>query len=552
MPNAASPSPAHPSSAEVVVVGSGVVGSLIAYELAAKGASVVMLEAGPRFERWQAVEAFRNMPFARRLQSDYQGFFPQSKLAPGPVYVPDNHYLALSGPDGGAYKQGYLRAVGGTTWHWAASCWRHLPVDMKMHSTYGVGRDWPITYAELEPYYVRAEKALGVAGPSDPKQQSPSERSQPYPLPMIPWAYLDERFASIVNPHGYDLIPIPQARSITPFEGRPGCCGNNNCQPLCPIGAMYNGIHHVQKAEAAGVKLIDKAVVYKIETDAHNRIAALHWFDANRQSHRITGRAFVLACNGVETPRLLLMTTDDRNKRGIANSSDQVGRNMMDHSGLHATFLADEPLWAGRGPAQSSCMVGFRDGPFRSKYSANKIILDNLNEVTSATMTALSKGLVGKELDDEIRRRAARFVDLSISLEPLPSPENRLTLSTTRKDPLGLPCPDIYYDVGAYVRTGAAHVSEQLKHIGSLFGATEFQISKTFNANNHIMGGTIMGADHRTSVVDGNCRTYDHENLWLPGGGPIPSASVVNSTLSMVALGLRALDNISATLEHRS
>lgn len=113
---------------------------------------------------------------------------------------------------------------------------------------------------------------------------------------------------------------------------------------------------------------------------------------------------------------------------------------MMDHSGFHCTFIAKEPLWIGRGPAQSSCLVGPRDGDFRKEYSANKMILNNISRVIPATSKALQMGLVGKELDEEIRRRSIFGVDLSISLEPLPDPNNRLTLSTTRKDPHGLPC----------------------------------------------------------------------------------------------------------------
>ena len=123
--------------------------------------------------------------------------------------------------------------------------------------------------------------------------------------------------------------------------------------------------------------------------------------------------------------------------------------------GFHCFFLASEPLWPGRGPAQSSCLVGPRDGAFRSAYSANKMILNNITQVASATQAAMDMGLAGKALDAEIRRRAAHGVDLSISLEPLPDPNNRLTLSKTRMDPLGLPCPDVNYDVGDYVRKGA-------------------------------------------------------------------------------------------------
>lgn len=536
------------ATADVVVVGSGVVGALIADQLAAEGHSVLVLEAGPRINRADVVENWRNFSFDRRAGSDFQGPYPQSPFATAPLYWPPNDYIHLTGPDAKGFRQGYIRAVGGTTWHWAASCWRHLPVDLKMKSTYGVGRDWPISYDELEPYYCRAEEAMGVSGPHDATRQSPSERSKPYPSDMVPWAHGDTEFAKVVNPHGYNLVPIPQGRMVKPWNDRPACCGNNNCQPICPIGAMYNGIHSVESAERKGATVLAESVVYKIDTDENNRVTAVHWYDANKVSHKATGRAFVIAANGIETPRLLLIAANDRNPRGIANSSDQVGRNMLDHSGFHCSFLADRPLWLGRGPAQSSCMVGFRDGPFRSEYSANKIILNNISRIHWATEAALKLGFVGKALDEEIRRRAAFGVDLSISLEPLPDPNNRLTLSATRKDGHGLPCPDIHYELGEYARKGYDKAAEQLRHIGSLFNAVEFTITTDLNANNHIMGGVIMGADRRDSVVDGDCRTYDHANLWLPGGGAIPSASVVNSTLTMAALGIKAADAIAKEL----
>src|SRR5690606_29396206 len=142
-------------------------------------------------------------------------------------------------------------------------------------------------------------------------------------------------------------------------------------------------------------------------------------------SHKATGRSFVIACNALETPRLLLLAANEQNPNGIANSSDQVGRNMLDHSGFHCSFIADRPIWLGRGPAQSSCMVGPRDGAFRSEYSATKIILNNISRVAIATDQALKMGLAGEALDAEIRRRAIYGVDLSISLEPLPDPTNR-------------------------------------------------------------------------------------------------------------------------------
>jgi hypothetical protein len=172
----------------------------------------------------------------------------------------------------------------------------------------------------------------------------------------------------------------------------------------------------------------------------------------------------------------------------------------------------------------------------------------NITRAIPATQEALKLGLVGQALDDEIRRRVAFGVDISISLEPLPDPNNRLTLSKTRRDSLGLACPDIYYELGPYVHKGYDAACDQLRHIGKLFNAVEFNITTKLNANNHLMGGTIMGSDPNDSVVDGNCRAHDRANLWLPGGGPMPSSSVVNSTLSMAALALKSADDIAGVL----
>ena len=157
-----------------------------------------------------------------------------------------------------------------------------------MKTLYGVGRDWPISYDELEPYYCRAEDEIGVAGPNDPKLQSPSERSKPYPMDMVPWAHGDIRFAEVVNPHGYQSVPIPQGRSTRPWEGRPTCCGNNNCQPICPIGAMYNGIHHIERAEMKGAVVLAEAVVYKIDTNEQNRSPpSIGWITKNSLIKRL-------------------------------------------------------------------------------------------------------------------------------------------------------------------------------------------------------------------------------------------------------------------------
>jgi fructose 5-dehydrogenase large subunit len=124
--------------------------------------------------------------------------------------------------------------------------------------------------------------------------------------------------------------------------------------PVCPIAAKYDAATALPKIETKGGKILANAVVYRIETGEKNSVEAVHYFDPDKRSHRVTAKIFVIACNGIETPKLLLLSNDERNPNGAANSSDQVGRNMMDQPKLTAELELKEPLWTGVGPVQSS------------------------------------------------------------------------------------------------------------------------------------------------------------------------------------------------------
>src|SRR4030095_14685437 len=197
------------------------------------------------------------------------------------------------------------------------------------------------------------------------------------------------------------------------------------------------------------------------------------YYDRNKQSQRVTGGTFVIAANGIETPRLLLYAAKSRNPRGIAHRCDRVGGTRMDAPGVHMGGSTKEPMGTGHGPVQQSSIVDFRDGPFRSQYSANRIMMNNQSMATAAGVKGISMGLVGKKLDQEIRRRAACTLDFSIGFEVLPEPENRLRLSTERKDALGIPHPEVTYDVGDYVRKGGEAVKPTLRKIAGLLEATD-------------------------------------------------------------------------------
>lgn len=528
---------ANPTSADVIIVGSGVAGSLVAWHLAQAGISVLMLEAGPRMRRWNVVDNFRNSA----VKSDYMTPYPASRHAPHPQYAPPNNYLIEKGSH--PYGAQYIRGVGGTTWHWAAAAWRLLPSDFRLKTLYGVGRDWPIDYALLEPFYNQAEAALGVSGADDVDVGSP--RSQPYPMAALPLSWMDHRFTEVMNANGYRVVPEPAARNSRPYDGRPTCCGNNNCMPICPIGAQYAGAVHALKAEQAGARLIADAVVYRIEHDDSGAIAAVHYKDPAGASTRVTGKTFVLAANGIEIPKLMLMSTSEKYPRGIGNSSDMVGRNLMDHPGTGVNFLAKEPLWPGRGPMEMTSVVNLRDGAFRADYSAKKLHLSN--GVVTADVAAdliIGKKMVGPELDKQIRDRSARKLVINAFHEQLPDPANRIVPSAEHKDALGIPQPEIHYSIDDYVRRSAAETRKAYAQIADLFGGTEVQFTDTFAPNNHIMGTTIMGTDPADSVVDADCRTHDHPNLFVASSAVMPSAASVNCTLTIAALACRLSEHL--------
>lgn len=522
--------------ADVVIVGSGALGANAAYQLAKAGKSVIMLEAGPYIPCWKVVENYRNGASKRNWCTPY----------PNLPWAPNSYtegYIDAKGDDDFEYVTSYLRVAGGSTRHWASACWRLLPNDFKLKSVYGVGRDWPFEYSELEPWYVKAEREVGVVGTANEDQSGQGRghyppRSAEYPLPPEAKPYMVQRMQSKLGPMGYQVIHEPHARVSRPYDGRPACAGNNNCEPICPIGAMYSGDMHVDKAVALGVQLRTECVAWKLEKGAGNKIVALHYRQPDGKDTRLTAKTFIIAAHGLETPKLLLMNE-------VANSSDQVGRNLMDHTGLSLTFLADEPLWTGRGSVQHGTIANRRDEASRAQHSAIRYSLRNLVPNVDVTVPLLKQGMMGQALDDAIRDRASRIMNISTMSETLPSPTNRVTPNYDRKDSIGLPMLNVNYHLDDYVRGMRPQAYKDFANFLQAFNGEVIEAPTGWRNQYHIMGTTIMGDNPHDSVVDAHCRSWDHPNLFLSTTGVMPTSATVNPTLTGIALALRMADTIA-------
>ena len=530
--------------ADVIVVGAGISGALAATELARQGVKVAVLEAGPRVDRAEAVQTERQSSIRGIPESPY----PSVPYAPRPSTLDPKSYYVQDGPE--MFGSIYERRVGGTTWHWLGTTLRLQPHDFRLKSTYGVGVDWPIAYADLEPWYVKAEHEIGVSGVDNTDLGAP--RSAPYPMPPIPQSYLDKQWTVAAKKIGLRVVATPQGRNSVPRDGRPACCGNNNCIPICPIGAKYDGSVHVAKAEKLGAQIVSPAIVRSVEVTA--RGVTVEFLRPDGSKHTATGKTLVLAAHAIETPKLMLLSTGSAHPRGLGNDHDLVGRFLMDHPTQLSWALSPMPVYPYRGPLSTSGIEMLRDGGFRSKRAAFRIEIGNdgwswpEGDQTVQAAAQAKRGSLGEKGFAELRDGLARHVRLASLTEPLPDAENRVQLAT-QVDALGIPRPRLSYRTGDYAMAGLRIARETHQRLFEALGATEIRHWNGPQGAGHVMGTCRMGTDPSSSVVDRELRVHGQPNCFVLGSSVYPSVGTANPTLTIAALALRSVPAITASLK---
>ena len=524
---------------DVVIVGAGVAGGITADALAGKGHKVLLLEAGPDVQdRTVLTETYFGSP-----QKGFDSPYLNPLVAPKPTRVPENDYYVQKGP--APFASTYERRLGGTTWHWHGLTPRLMPSDFRMKSAYGVGLDWPITYDDLEPWYLAAEHEMGVAGDSSDDHGSP--RSGDFPYPAQRQSALDLAMKMAVKGkqvRGVELDVTAHRAARNPEI----CQGSGSCMPLCPTQAKYEAMLHVNRARDKGAVVRPESVATRVVVDGGGRVSAIYFKSWDGTEHAAIGKTYVLAANAMETPKLLLMSGEPGG-RAVANRSDQIGRNLMDHPLQLSFAAAAEPMGLYTGPQSTSVIKAFRDGPWRLDQAAFRIEIFNsgggaFGGPDRTVARLVDSGLMGSALRSAVADQAVRELMLVGEAEQLPDPSNRVVLSRTEKDGLGIPKPEIHYAYDDYTAKGLEAIKEVHGFVFEQMGASRiFHLPRTLGSG-HIMGTTRMGTDPSSSVVDSDLQCHDHDNLFIVGSGVYPTGATANPTLTIAALALRLADHL--------
>jgi glucose dehydrogenase len=567
---------------DVIVVGSGVAGAMTAWKLAELGHyRILILEAGDngindgqrlRFHHMMDTQGNRGDPFAPYADLPSRKYVPAAEKSQRELKEQRadlaNNYYDYSATTKDPFKASYNRMVGGSTWAWRGNTPRYIPSDFQLESRFGVGRDWPLDYNELEPWYCEAEWELGVSGQHDESDGLfGGFRSRPFPMPGIAMTYSDQQVKKriegvTVRGALVSVATTPQARNSKVYDNRPACEGHSSCIPLCPIQAKYDATVHLRRAlQHPHVHMRTGAVVTRLEADKHGRVNAVVFRDWKSsdpaKEHVLHANIVVLAAHAIETPKILLMS-------GLANSSDQVGRNLMDHIQFELIAKFPEPLYPFNGPQSVAAIETFRDGAFRSERSAFRMTIGNdgwgrTGSPATVIDDLLKAGTYGSKLPGAIAAEIPKMLRLSFSTEMLAAPANRIELSPTNNDALGLPRPMFTFDIGEYTQRGLREGLATSQELFAAMGAVVSPKAKgldnaatgrmNWNTAAHIMGTTIMGDDPRNSVVDRWGRCHDVANLWVAGSSVFSSSATANPTLTIAALSLRMAQAIHRTIQ---
>ncbi|MGB8031763.1 MAG: GMC family oxidoreductase [Terracidiphilus sp.] len=532
----------------VVVVGAGAAGGIVAKELSTAGLSVVLLERG----KWYTSNDCRKDDL-RNQRTTVLGnaFGPEDEGNPR-VLVDAEGVPQILMPSEGGY-QNNAACVGGGTLSYGAMAWRYLPQDFRMRSIYGAPagsslEDWPISYDDLEPYYEKAEYEIGISG-DDSGTPFHGPRRRPLPMPPLP----PNREFQILEPAakrlGLHPFPIPMARNSMPYNGRGPCMRCRWCVGFaCEVDAK-NGSQNtvIPTALATGnCVLRTECMVREILTDDRGRARGVTYYDADgRLQEQLSDIVVVSAC-AIESARLLLNSKGRLFPDGLGNRHDQVGRNLQGHHYTGAIGFFDFDTYDDVGPGASIAVSDYNHGTpglCGGGMLANEFIRLPIQMVDRMPGSTPRWGLAHKQA---MRSFYKRNIVVMGPTQQIPTAEARVTLDPAVRDKWGMPVARISgnvhpqtFEIGL---VQAQRAEAWLKEAGAASTLISAGVSTTVYAGQHQAGTCRMGDDPQGSVVNRNCQLHDIDNVFVIDSSVHVTNGGFNPALTIMAIAYFASD----------
>ena len=506
----------------VVVIGSGAGGGTLSDVLSNNGINVVCLEAGKRLDPAEIVTNEAEMFGKITWLDERQG----SGIAPPPFPVWN------------------CKTVGGTTLHWTATCVRLSEHEFNANSHYGKTEgttlaDWPVTLADLEPFYAVAEDRLGVTG-TNGIERLPGNNN-----------YLVMEAGA--KKCGYEEVNTGNlAINSNPRNGRGDCLQLGFCTSGCAVGAKWSGLYtDIPAAERSGhFELRTESMAVRVNHNNKGRVTGVDYLDKNGNRHAQSARAVCIAGNVVETTRLLLHSKSEQFPDGLANHSGRVGKNYMRHVMAGVVGIMPGQVNLHRGTHQAGIIYDERYHNDQRGFFGG-LLLETVNFTPESMARFLRPGAWGRTYT-ELLEKYDRMAALLIVGEDPPVSTNSISLDPVRKDQYGLPVPVVHYEHHDNSKKMLRYGLERGRRIYEVLGAEQvIEMVDVFPAT-HNMGTARMGNDPATSVCNGWGQTHDLDNLFISDGSLFPSSGCANPTLTIIALALRQADYLTSWIRSNS
>jgi len=539
---------------DAIVVGGGVAGGIVACTLAEAGKHVLLLERGKAMR-------FEDIPrdHLRNHRLSVYGHNTGPELEGNPrTWQDSNGKIHITLPYHSSYQNNAM-VLGGGGRVYGAQAWRYMPQDFRMASTYGVPEgsslaDWPISYDDMELWYERAEREIGVSG-DDHANRFQGPRRKGYPMPPLPDNRSRKVMQEAAEKLGWNTVPIPLAINSVPYQGRPACIQCQHCVGFACPNDSKNGSHNTvtPRALATGnCELITEAQAERIETDAQGKATGVTYITMqNGQAVRETAQAsaIIVSSGAIESSRLLLLSSGKLHPNGLGNDHDLVGRNLQGHYYPGAHGLLPEPIYDGIGPGASLATCQFNHGNpgiVGGGMIANDFIkLPLILQKWGMPADVPRWGIENKQW---MRENYSRVLQITGPVHDIPSPDARVTLDDSVRDKYGLPVVRFSGTTHPETVKTAHFMWERVREWLTACGAEKIWGDAPglfLSGGQHQAGTCRMGTDPTNSVTDIWGRVHGQDNLFVVDGSLHVTNGGFNPMLTIMAMAFRCSDHIA-------